>query len=156
MHNVQLSEKERTVVFVELDSRRILGFGPELAKPSFPKGVKYTETVLLSAREIENWVGRYREQQIRDAEETTYRQLEREAPIRAAIRKSLLARNASSDVNNYDRALNNVYVRLMDEKYDAMMKAKAKPEVFGMAEAYEEGVDSERIAMDSPYMRGGE
>lgn len=148
--NTQLGERERTVVFRDLDSERILGFGPELLKPVFPAGVRYTETVLTSALEIEKWVKRYREQQERDAEEKTYRQLAREKPIRDSIKAALNAR--SSSISAANQALNRMLIRLMDERYDAMMRAKAKPEVYGMAEAYDESHASEDIALENPLL----
>lgn len=148
--NTQLGERERSVIFKDLDSKRILGFGPEMLKPVFPAGVRYTETVITSALEFEKWVKQYREQQERDAEEKTYRQLAREKPIRDSIKAALTARNSSISPANRD--LNRVLIRLMDERYDAMMSAKAKPEVYGMAEAYDESHGSEDIALENPLL----
>lgn len=148
--NVQLSAKEAVKVYVELDSKRILGFAPENSRPLFPPWTRFTEYTLLHAHEIERWVSRYREQQQRDAEEATIRQLERESIFRNSLRSAIRARN--NEVNQFNRDLNNVLIRLMDERYDAMMKAKAKPEVFGAAEAYEEGKDSMEVALENPLL----
>jgi hypothetical protein len=151
MHNAQLGSKERTCVYVELDTKRILGFAPEFVQAVIPAGIRYTEYTLVSAREIERWVGRYREQQQRDAEEASYRQLMREKGFRDALKSSIRARN--SQVNLFNRELNNVLIRLMDERYEAMLKAKAKPEVFGAAEAWEAGKDGEDVALENPLLR---
>ena len=149
MRNVQLGSKEATKVFVELDTKRILGFGPEFAHPVFPLGTKWTEYTLLSAREIERWIRKYREQQQRDAEEATYTRLCREKRFRDALKSAIRARNPH--VSQFNRDLNNVLIRLMDERYDKMMAAMEKPDVFGVAEAFEEQKSGEDLAMEHPY-----
>lgn len=150
MANVQLSSKEAVKVYVEVGTKRILGFSPENARPLFPAWTRFTEYTLLYAHEIERWVKRYREQQQRDAEEATIRQLERESHFRRALRAAIRDRN--NHVNSFNRDLNNVLIRLMDERYDAMMKAKAKPDVFGAAEAYEAGKDPAEVALENPLL----
>jgi hypothetical protein len=147
MNNVQLTGKESVKVFVEIGSNRILGFSPEFASPLFTPGTRYTETLLLHSRDVERWVGRYRQQQERDAEEATYRQIKRESIFRKSLRSAILERN--KHVNPLNRDLNNVLIRLMDEKYDAMMKAKMKPVVHGMAEASEASKTVEDFALES-------
>lgn len=153
MHSVQLSSKEAVKVYLELDTKRILGFTPEFAKPFFPSTVRYTEYTLLSAKEIERWVGRYREQQERDAYEATVRQIQRESVFRKSLTSAIRARN--QHVNPFNRDLNNTLIRLMDEKYDRMMQAKLRPQVYTPAMAYEEGKTAHEVALDSPYFKHG-
>src|ERR1700679_2152689 len=135
MRNVQLGHKESIKVYVELDTGRILGFSPELCAPLFPPGVKYREHVCLHSWEIENWIEKYRRQQEIDAEVATHRQIEKESVFRKSLRAAILAR--SSHVNQFNRDLNEAFIKLMDTRYDRMMEAKAKPQVHGMAEATE-------------------
>lgn len=151
--NVQLGSKEAVKVYVELDTKRILGFTPEFAKPLFLASVRYTEYTLLSAKEIERWVGRYREQQERDAYEATARQIQRESAFRKSLASAIRERN--QHVNQFNRDLNNTLMRLNDERYDQMMKNKLKPVVHGVNEAYESSKSSHEISLDSPYFKHG-
>lgn len=152
MQNVQLSEKEAVKVFVEVGSQRILGFAPAFARPLFGGSIRYTENLLLHAWEVERWVGRYREQQERDAEAATYRQTQRESVFRKSLRSAIETRN--QHVSPVNRDLNNVLLKLMDQRYDQIMKAKAKPEIHGMAEASESDTNQVAdFAVASPMYR---
>jgi hypothetical protein len=148
-----LSPKEAVKVYFELDTNRILGFTPEFAKPLFPMGIRYKEQTLQSAREIERHVGMYRQQQERDAYEATVRQIQRESIFRKSLASAIRARNLH--VNPLNRDLNNTLIRLMDEKYDRMMQAKLRPQVYTPAEAYEQGKTAHEVALDSPYFKHG-
>lgn len=136
MQNVQLTAKEAVKVYVEVETGRILGFSPEHANLlGRPRYIRYTSILLLHARDIEAWVAKYRIQQERDAEESTLRQIEREAPFRKALRDAI--RERSKHVNKFNQALNETLVKLMDRRYDQIMQSKAKPVIQGMAESSE-------------------
>jgi hypothetical protein len=134
MQNIQLTAREAVKVFLEIGTERILGFAPEQCRPLFT-GFRYTEKILLHARDIERYMALYRDQQHRDAEEATYRQVKRESTFRKSLRAAVVERN--QHVDQFNRDLNNLYLKLNDERYDRMMAAKAKPEIHGMAEASE-------------------
>ena len=154
MQNVQLSGKESVKVFVEIGSGRILGFAPEFSGPLFPGySIKYREHVLLHAKDIEMWVARYRVQQERDAEVATYRQIQHESKFRASLRSAIRQRN--QHVSPINRALNETFIRLMDQRYDQMMQAKMKPQFSTLAEQSELKGDQmiEKFALDSPAFR---
>lgn len=144
--NVQLSAKESVKVFVEIGSERILGFAPEFGKPLFSGSIKYREHILLHARDIEMWVARYRRQQEIDAQAATYRQIERESIFRKSLRSAILRRN--QHVNQVNRDLNNVLIRLMDEKYDKMMEAKKRPQMATLAELSEASASRDNEVYD--------
>jgi hypothetical protein len=148
MANVQLSERERTAVYIDLDSKRILGFAPENATMVIPPGIRYEVKVLYFAKEIERYVAKFREQQDRDLEEKRYRQVMREAPIRKAIADAIRDRNRH--VNQWNRDLNNTFIRLNEERYQKMMSAR--PETFLAAEAWEEKKPSEDVALENPAL----
>lgn len=153
LSHMPLSSKEAVKVYFELDTNRILGFTPEFAKPLFPIGIRYKEQTLQSAREIERHVAMYRTQQERDAYEATVRQIGRESVFRKSLASAIRARN--QNVNQFNRDLNNTMIRLMDEKYDRMMKDKLRLQIYTPAEAYEQGKTGHEVAMDSPYFKHG-
>lgn len=147
-----IGPKVKTVVFVDLDSQRILGFGPEGLNPIVPAGIRYETKIPFDTIELEKWVNRYRQEQKSDLEEKTYRQFMREAPVRKAMREQLLARN--NHVSPANRALNNALADLMDSRYQKTMEHKMKAETFLVAEAHDESKYGEDIACDSPAFRG--
>ena len=149
--SVQLGPKEAAKVYIELDTDRILGISPEFASPLFPSGIRYKSYTLLHAADIERYVKRYREQQERDAYESTLRTIERESIFRKALRRAILDRN--QHVSPMNQALNNTYLKLMDKRYDEIMEAKMHPQVYGMAEAYEASRTAIDVAQDSPYFK---
>ena len=54
-----------------------------------------------------------------------------------------------------NRALNNTFLRLMDDRYDQILKEKMHPQVYGMAEAYDSDTTANQFAQDSPYFKHG-
>lgn len=144
--------KNHTVVFVEQDTKRILGFAPEGLTPMFPAGTRYDTKTPFDVIEMENWLKKYRAQQKFDAETKAYRQIMREKPMRDSIRSAILARN--NQVNPLNRDLNNALITFMDAEYDRIMAQLANPDVFGVAEAYEETKSGEDLAIEAPIFRG--
>ena len=132
-------------MFVEIGTDRILGFCPEFARPLF-SGFKYTEKVLLHARDIEMWVARYQAQQRQDAERATFRQIKRESAFRAQLRSKIRERN--KHVNEFNKQLNETLIKLMDQRYDAMMQAKMKPEAHSLAELSEQSKSRDNDVLD--------
>lgn len=148
MSNVQLPSKEAVRVFIEIETDRILGFAPENANLLGAAGIRWKSYTLLHAAEIERWVKKYRIQQEQDAYEATILTMKREERFRKAIRSAIQQRN--QHVNQFNRDLNNTLLRLMDERYDRIMKACLAPVVHGMAEAYDAGKSPADVAMESP------
>lgn len=144
--NAQLGEREHVKVFVELGTRRILGIAPANCKLLGAYGVKYTEETLVHARDIEMWIARLGEQTRRDAEISTVRQIQRESKFRQAIRAKLLERN--KHVNKYNQDLTNAFIKLMDQKYDRMLKAKMNPVTHGLAQAQEQSKSRDNEVLD--------
>lgn len=137
-----------TVVFVDLDTKRILGFGPAGCAPVFPPGTRYQVKTPFDTHELEKWVKQFHEEGLRDVEEKTMRQVMREAPQRKAIRDALIARSQHLDPLNRD--LNMAMLALMDQRYRTAMDQKSKYETFLMAQAYEESKQGEDIALEHP------
>lgn len=151
MGNVQLSSKEAIKVWIEIATDRILGFTPENAKFLGAAGIRAKSYTLLHAAEIERYVKKYRVQQEEDAYKATILQIQRESRFRKALASSIRDRN--QHVNQFNRDLNNTLMRLNDERYDQMMKAKLRPIVHGFNEAYEAGTTVEEFATDSAYYK---
>jgi len=150
--NVQLGEAERCQVYIEAETGRILGFGPEGAKPFLPAGVKVRSQTCYHAREIEKYAHQYRDQCYRDAEQSTLKALEREAPIRKALRDAIVERNRVVDQRNRD--LNNALLKVMDFYYDKAKQTRMKREVTIAAERFEAGKLSTDLAEESVYLKG--
>ena len=146
-----LGQNERAQVYYDADSGRILGFGPDGAKPMFPLGTRYRTETLFHASSIERAAQRYRSQSLRDAEEDTLRILEREAPIRKAIRDAVVERNNHVDVRN--KALNNAMLKVMDFYYEKARSRRLQVEVAIAAERYEAGKSSIDVALESSYLK---
>jgi hypothetical protein len=140
--------KINTVAFIDLDSKRILGFSPEGCTPNFPPGTRYETKIPFDTLELEKLVKRFHEEGLRDVEEKTMRQVMLEAPIRKAIRDALIARSQHLDPLN--KALNYAILGVMDERYRAAMDAKTKYETFLVAQAYEESKAGEDVALEHP------
>lgn len=141
----------KTIVFVEIDTHRILGFGPEGLKPLFPIGTRYREVHPFDAHEYEKWLKKYRDQAHNDAQEKVRLRTEREKHIRDAIKSAIRGRNLS--VNRINRDCNNALIEFMDREYDRVMTHAANPETFGVAEAYEESKAGEDVALEAPMFR---
>lgn len=140
--------KISTVAFIDLDTKRILGFAPEGCSPHFPPGTRYETKIPFDALELEKLVKRFHEEGLRDVEEKTMRQVMREAPQRKAIRDALIARSAHLDPFNRD--LNYAILGVMDQRYRAALDAKTKYDTFLVAQAYEDGKAGEDVAMEHP------
>jgi hypothetical protein len=156
MPNIQLSAKESVKVFVEIGTDRILGFAPEHSRPLFSGSIRYREHILLHARDIEQWVSRYRVQQERDAEIATYRQIKQESGFRKSIREAIQRRN--NHVSPVNRDLNNALIKLMDKRYEQIMEAKMHLVMHTLAEGSEAGKKSDEneiidFAMNSPKFK---
>jgi hypothetical protein len=141
----------KTIVYIDADTKRILGFSPEGIKPLFPPGTRYDEKTPFDTLEMENWLKKYREQAHFDAEEKASRKVMREKPIRDAIKAAIRARN--NVVNSLNRDLNNALIAFMDAEYDRIVRMQANPETFGIAEAYEESKLGEDLALEAPVFR---
>ena len=146
--NVQLTGKERTVVYRDLDSSRILGFGIDGAPPiNAPQGIRYETIVVYHARDLDRFMDQYREQHIRDEETAVIAKLEREKGFRQANRDAILARNAHLDP--FNRHINLRMLEAQDRMYEEtrMRRLRAIPRL--AAEMYEQGGDDTRIVKDA-------
>lgn len=144
----QIGPKVKTVVFVDPDSKRVLGFGPEGMRPLMPLGTRYEIKVPFDAIELDKWVDRYANEMRADAALQMERQFLREAPARKAIRDALILRSQTLDPLNRD--LNMAMVSMMDMRYQKMMNAKMRPDNFLVAQAYDESTSGEDLAMKNP------
>jgi hypothetical protein len=143
-----IGPKVKTVVYIDPDSKRVLGFGPEGMRPLMPAGTRYETKVPSGALELDRYVDRYAREMKNDAEQKMERRFLREAPARKAIRDALLARSSSIDPLNRD--LNLAMVKMMDMRYDRMMQQHINPETFLAAQAYDESTSGEDLAMMNP------
>lgn len=147
MSNVQLTSKEAITVYVEIGSNRILALCPQHAKPLLSQcNIRYVSQDLIHAKDIERWVAKYRQQQEQDAEIATYRQIKRESQFRKSIQDAIVERN--KHVNKFNQDLNNVLMRLNNEKYESIMKAKAKPQFSTLAEMSEMSKSHDNDVLD--------
>ncbi len=147
MKNVQLSASERTVVYTDLDTKRILGFSAEGFPPTVPPGTRYTSELLLHASDIERKAQQFREQSLRDREETSLRRLEAERPMREALKAAVRDRNASLDARNRD--INTALLKAMDTYYDMAVEARMRVEVTVPAEKYEATKHASDITLEN-------
>ena len=148
MGNVQLCGKERTVVYRDLDSSRILGFGIEGAPPiNCPEGIRYEMITVLHARDLDRFMDQYREQHIRDEEQAAVKKLERERGFRKANRDAILARN--SQLDPFNRAVNLRMLDAQDRMYEETLSRRLKAIPRLAAEMYEAGGDETRIVKDA-------
>ena len=146
--NVQLSAKERPVVYIETKTRRILGFGQENTKPMFPAGTHYMKEVLYHVWDIDRYSRMFREQWREDQQRNNFNQIEREKPMRDAIKAALRARSPHIDAVN--RAQNEAMIKVMDFQYDQAMAAKLRQEVTLTAERWDASKTGEEIALSDP------
>ena len=140
--------KISTVVFIDLDSKRVLGFAPEGSAPLFPLGTRYETKTPFDVIELEKWVKQFREEGMRDIEEKSTRKVMREAPVRKAIRDALIARSAH--LSPLEKDLNFAILGVMDHRYRAAIEAQKKVETFLAAEAYDESTAGEDLALQHP------
>jgi hypothetical protein len=156
--NVQLGQSERCQVFFDADSGRILGFGPDGGQALFPPGVRVRSHTCYHAKDIENYAQRYREQCHRDDEEATEAQIERERPIRAALRDAILQRNRELQLEGgpsvqWNIDLNNTLLRLQEQMYKNAMERRQKYVATIAAERYEAGRKSQDVALENPLIK---
>lgn len=146
MANVQLTGKEKTCVYRDLDSGRILSFGISGAPPlTVPQGVRYETIDCLHASDLDRYMDQYREQHIRDEESAAIKKLEKERDFRQSVRDAIIARNRHLDPWNRD-----INLRLMDAQdkmYERIIQQRLKAIPKLAAEMYEEG--SENIVKDA-------
>lgn len=152
MQNVQLTGREKTVVYRELGTNRILSFGIEGVPPlNVPQGIRYETISCLHASDLDRFMGQYREQHIRDEENASVRKLERERDFRKANRDAIIARNIHLDPFNRD-----VNLRMLDAQdklYERVLTQRLRAVPKLAAEMYEEGGDDARIVKDA--VKGG-
>ena len=157
--NAQLGDSEKAQVYIEADTKRIIGFGPLGAKASVPPQFRYTTVICNHAHEIERYAMMYREQMLRDEEQATVRSLEREAPFRKAIRDSILERNrelaASGDPQDRRNIrINEALMRWTDTRYEWAKKRRMEAEVCVAAEKYEAGKTAVEVGDELAARKG--
>ena len=149
MSNVQLTGREVSVVWLDAETDRILGFTPENAPVVAPPGKKLKSYTLLHAAEIDRWMNRYRDQNNRDSEVETVRKLEAERPLRNAIKEAILERG--KHVNQWNRDMNMLSIQAMDTIYERILERRRKAEVALAAEMFDASKKGEDLAIASPY-----
>ena len=146
--NVQLTGKERTVVYKDLDSGRILSFGIEGAPPlHVPPGIRYETIPCLHAWELDRFMDQYRQQHIEDEERAAITKLHTEAGFRKAVRESVLARNVHLD--QFNRDVNRRMLDAQDKIYERILNQRIKAIPRLAAEMYDQGGDDTRIVKDA-------
>jgi hypothetical protein len=146
--NAQLCQSERTVVYLEARSRRIIGFGQENVRPVLPAGTRFITEICYHAWDSDRWVRKFREQWRQDQELDNFNQIAREKPMRDAIKDALRARNAHIDPLN--RAQNEAMIKVMDFQYEQAMARKLRKEITLTAERWDASVKPEDIATSDP------
>jgi len=150
--NVQLTGKEKTVVYRELGTSRILSFGIDGAPPlHIPPGIRYEAVPCLHARDLDRFMDQYRQQHIDDEERAAVDKLQREAGFRKSVRDAIIARNAHIDARN--AAINLRILDLQDKMYAETLSRRLKAIPRLAAEMYEQGGDETRIVKDA--VKGG-
>ena len=145
--NVQLTGKERTVVYRELGTSRILSFGIDGAPPlHIPPGIRYEAVPCLHARDLDRFMDQYRQQHIEDEERAAVDKLERERGFRKAVRDAVIARNAHLD--QFNRDVNLRMLDAQDKLYERILSQRLRAVPRLAAEMYEEGGDQTRIVKD--------
>lgn len=147
MGNIQLTGRERTVVYRELSSGRILSFGIEGAPPiNVPEGMRYETVTCLHASDLDRFMDQYRQQHIDDEERAAVKKLEKERGFRKAVRDAIVARNVHLDAFNRD-----VNIRMLDAQdtmYERILSQRIRAIPKLAAEMYEQGGDDTRIVAD--------
>ena len=139
-----MTGKERTCVYREIGTNRILSFGIAGAPPiNVPEGVRYETVECLHASDLDRFMDQYRQQHIEDEERGVVRKLERERDFRKSVRDSIIARNRHLDAFNRD--VNLRMLDAQDKMYERILtnRLRAVPKL--AAEMYDEGGDDTRI-----------
>ena len=148
MGNVQLCKTERTCVYKDLDTGRILSFGIAGAPPlNVPDGIRYEAIECLHASDLDRFMDQYRQQHIEDEERAAVSKLERERGFRKSVRDSVIARNAHLDPFNRD-----VNLRMLDAQdklYERILSQRIRAVPKLAAEMYEQGGDDMKIVKDA-------
>ena len=145
--SVQLTGKERTVVYKELETGRILSFGIEGAPPlHVPPGIRYETVPCLHAWELDRFMDQYRQQHIDDEKRAAVDKLERERGFRKAVRDAVISRNAHLD--SFNQAVNLRMLDAQDKLYERILSQRLRAVPRLAAEMYEEGGDQTRIVKD--------
>lgn len=146
IQNVQLTEGERTCVYISTLTGRILGFGHERMKFM---GTGFKRIVLFHAKEIERYAEQFRKEQEEDRQSEDYFRTERERPARNAIKAALRAR--LSHVSPLDRAYIEANLRLMDIREERASKKKETACL--LSEKHESNASALDIALASPAFK---
>ena len=147
MGNVQLTGRERTCVYRELGTSRILSFGIDGAPPlHVPPGIRYETIPCLHAHDLDRFMDQYRQQHIDDEERAAVDKLERERGFRKAVRDAVIARNAHLD--QFNRDVNLRMLDAQDKLYERILSQRMRAVPQLAAERYEQGGDETRIVRD--------
>ena len=145
--NVQLTGKERTCVFRDLDSGRILSFGIDGCPPlNVPQGIRYESVPCYHASDLDRFMDQYRQQHIDDEERAAVRKLETEREFRRSVRDAVVARNRHLDPFNRD--VNLRMLDAQDKMYERILNSRLRAVPKLAAEMYEQGGDDGRILKD--------
>ena len=141
-NSVQLTGKEKTCVYRELGTGRILSFGISGAPPLFvPPGIRYETIDCLHASDLDRFMDQYRRQHIEDEERAAVRKLEREKAFRMSVRRSVEARNEGLD--EWNKAVNLRMLDAQDKIYERILSQRMRAVPKLAAEMYEEGSQAE-------------
>lgn len=147
MSNVQLTGRERTCVFRDLDTGRILSFGISGCPPlNVPKSIRYETVDCLHASDLDRFMDQYRQQHIDDEERAAVRKLETEREFRRSVRDAVVARNRHLDPFNRD--VNLRMLDAQDKMYERILNSRLRAVPKLAAEMYEQGGDDTRILKD--------
>lgn len=139
--------KAKTIVFVDLDTKRVLGFGPEGLAPTFPAGTRYETKIPFDAIELDKWVSRYGEEMRQDLQEKNYRQFLREQSARKAITDKLT--EMTEHLDPFKRDFYRATRALQEKRYAQMVQQRDQVEHFLVAQGYDESFSGEDLAMEN-------
>ena len=146
--NVQLTGREKTCVYRELGTGRILSFGIDGAPPlCVPPGIRYETITCLHARDLDRFMDQYRLQHIEDEERASVRKLEKERGFRKSVRDAVMARN--NHLDPFNRDVNLRMLDAQDKLYERILSQRIRAVPKLAAEMYEEGGDEARILKDA-------
>ena len=146
--NVQLTAREAPVVYLEVGTGRVLGFGKAGQRPIFPMGTMFKSEELHHVADIDRYIKQFRQQWMVDQEVKIYKKIAEEKPMRDRIKE--LIRSRSPHIDAINRAQNEAMIKVMDSRYDAAMKNKLRKEVTLTAERWDASKSQEDIATSDP------
>lgn len=147
MSNVQLTGKERSCVYRDLDTGRILSVGIDGYPPlNVPAGIRWEAIPCLHAKDLDRFMDQLRQQHKEDEEQAAVRKLEREREFRKSVRDGIIERNKK--VDRWNKDVNLAALNAYDKMYDRILnqRIRAIPKLAG--EMYEQGGDDSRILKD--------